>query len=435
MLFGLPKRASMIWLVVVVGAGAVLTVAVQRAVEDMSLAGFAMLFAIACGVVERTPVRLSSSRPGGEVLYSMTTAVLVAVMLLFPMPWAAVIAGFGIALGCTLRGQLQLHKLAFNIGNVTLSVSAGSAIYNILGHGPQIGSLAAIPWVALASLTYFALNTGLTAAMVASVLNLPVPLIWRRSHRKVLVPNLSLLAAGVPIAGLWLSYQWMLACLAVGLMAVHRAMADRVKLETQTLDSLFELADVLDGRDTYTYGHSQRVGHYAEQVALRLGVSGERAHLAFLAGRLHDIGKCATSNEVLHKPTELDDDEREHMHSHAEIGAAMLAPFSLFSDVAAFVRSHHEWWDGAGYPDGLQGEAIPLESRIIAVVDAYDAMTTNRPYRAALPHLEAVRRLQAGAGQQWDPVVVSSFIVWTEAHRLPAPAVVRWPSFAPEGSR
>ena len=94
----------------------------------------------------------------------------------------------------------------------------------------------------------------------------------------------------------------------------------------------------------------------------------------------------------------------------------MLAHFSLFREVAGFVRGHHERWDGAGYPDGLAGEAIPLESRIIAVVDAYDAMTTTRPYRLALPHAEAVRRLREGAGRQWDPRVVSAFVTWAEDH-------------------
>jgi putative nucleotidyltransferase with HDIG domain len=193
-------------------------------------------------------------------------------------------------------------------------------------------------------------------------------------------------------------------------VAVHRAMADRVKLESQTLESLFELADILDARDTYTHGHSQRVGDYAEQLAVRLGLPADRVHLTFLAGRLHDIGKCATDNEVLLKPSALDEQERIHMRRHPEVGSAMLAHFSLFSEVAGFVRSHHERWDGSGYPDGLSGEAIPLESRIIAVVDSYDAMTTTRPYRVALPQHEAVRRLQAGAGQQWDPRIVAAFV-------------------------
>jgi HD-GYP domain-containing protein (c-di-GMP phosphodiesterase class II) len=217
----------------------------------------------------------------------------------------------------------------------------------------------------------------------------------------------------------------MLMCLAIALLALHRAMVDRVKLETQTLESLFQLADILDARDKYTHGHSERVGYYAEQLAIQMRLAGDQAHLAFLAGRLHDIGKCAINNEVLLKRGALDDDERSHMRRHPEVGSAMLAHFTLFREVAKYVRGHHERWDGKGYPDGLEGEAIPLESRIIAVVDSYDAMTTTRPYRHALPHAEAVRRLEAGAGKQWDPRVVTVFVKWAEQHlgqaTVPAP--------------
>jgi putative nucleotidyltransferase with HDIG domain len=238
----------------------------------------------------------------------------------------------------------------------------------------------------------------------------------------MMAANLAMLAVGVPAAGLWLAYPWMLVCLAIALWAVHGAMSDRVKLETQTLDSLFELADILDARDKYTHGHSERVGHYAEQLAVQLELAGDRTHLAFLAGRLHDIGKCAIDNEVLLKPGALAESERDQMRRHPEVGSAMLAHFSLFRDVARSVRGHHERWDGQGYPDGLLGEAIPLEARIIAVADSYDAMTTTRPYRVALPHAEAIRRLHAGAGQQWDPKIVSAFVKWAELNQAPTVA-------------
>jgi putative nucleotidyltransferase with HDIG domain len=206
----------------------------------------------------------------------------------------------------------------------------------------------------------------------------------------------------------------MVVSLGIALLALHRAIDDRVKLETQTLDSLFELADILDARDKYTHGHSERVGFYAEQLAIQLGLSSDRAHLAFLAGRLHDIGKCAISNEVLRKPAALDEEEQSHMRMHPAVGGEMLGHFSLFREVARYVRGHHEQWDGSGYPDGLRGEAIPLESRIISVVDSFDAMTTTRPYRSALAQSEAVRRLRDGAGKQWDPKVVTAFLEWLE---------------------
>src|SRR5207249_7583030 len=171
--------------------------------------------------------------------------------------------------------QRHVLKLLFNMANVTLSVAVGSALWSLGGGAIGLASPLSIPWIAAAALAYFAINTGLTAMMVALVLDLPPSLVWRRSHGHMLTANLALLAVGVPAAGLWLAYPWMLVCLAIALLAVHGAMSDRVKLETQTLESLFELADILDARDKYTHGHSERVGRYAEQLAVQLELSGD----------------------------------------------------------------------------------------------------------------------------------------------------------------
>ena len=425
MLFGLPHRAGLYWILIVAAATATLAASWIAVVESarVDLAPAAIFFVIATGIAERIQVRLGSSRPGGRVVCSLSCTVLIAVVLLFPLPWAGAIAAAGMVLG-ELLNRRHLPKLVFNIAAMTLSVLAASAVWNAGGSAIGLTSPLSIPWIALAAAVEFIFNSGLTLVMVSFVLDLPIGLIWRRGLRSVLLANLALLAAGVPVAGLWLAYPWMLVCLAIALLAVHRAMADRVKLETQTLESLFELADILDARDTYTHGHSERVGRYAEQLAVQLNLASDRAHLTFLAGRLHDIGKCAINNEVLLKRGSLDDAEVTHMQRHPEVGSAMLAHFTLFSEVAGFVRGHHERWDGAGYPDGLQGADIPLESRIIAVVDSYDAMTTTRPYRVALGHTEAVRRLEDGAGKQWDPRVVASFVQWAEAHEARAPKLV-----------
>lgn len=417
MLPALPIRATIFWSAVVLAAALILMGSWTLTPPDLALAPQAAFFVLAAGFAERVQVRLNSSRPGSQVLFSVSCAVLIAVVLLFPLPWAAAIAAVGLGLGGLLRGQREPHKLLFNMANLTLSVSAASVLWSFGGAQIGLTSPQSIVPITLAALMYFVINTGLTATMVALVLKLPVGLIWRRGHQNVLGANLALLAVGVPVAALWRDYPWMLICLSVALLALQRAMADRVKLESQTLESLFELADILDARDTYTHGHSERVGRYAEQVAVELHLSSERTHLAFLAGRLHDIGKCAIDNEVLLKAGALDDGERLHMRRHPEVGSAMLAHFTLFQDVARFVRGHHERWDGAGYPDGLAGAAIPLESRIIAVVDAYDAMTTTRPYRVAMPHAEAVRRLRAGAGKQWDPTAIEAFIAWADENQ------------------
>jgi len=413
-LLGLPGRAAAFWIAVVGAAAVLIGISGYLASANQQFALAALLFLAGVAAAEQFNVRLPSSRPGALVNVSVAGAICVAVVLLFPTQWAVLIAGFGLMTGELARGQRELRKVVFNGANLSLSVALASAVWRFGEPASGLDTLASVPWVLLAAGTFLIVNTLITTSIVAFVLGVPVGMVWWRGHRHILLANLGLHAIGIPIAGLWLAYPWMLVCLGVALLALRRAIDDRVKLETQTLESLFKLADILDDRDKYTHGHSERVGHYAEQLAIQLGLPSERAHLAFLAGRLHDIGKCAVNNEVLRKPGDLDDCERDHMRQHPAVGSAMLAHFSLFQEVAQFVRGHHERWDGAGYPDGLRGGAIPLESRIISVVDSYDAMTTTRPYRSALPQIEAVRRLRDGADRQWDPRVVAAFIEWLD---------------------
>jgi putative two-component system response regulator len=218
------------------------------------------------------------------------------------------------------------------------------------------------------------------------------------------------MSAGVLAAHLWSSMPLSVLLLLIPLTGVYWALRRTIELEEQTMGALFELADMMDQRDYYTHRHSLRVGEFAERLAIHMRLSADEAGLLYLCGRLHDIGKCAVDNEVLLKPGPLAEDERAHIMRHTHVGSAMLAHFSLFNKGAKYVRGHHERWDGTGYPDRLRGEAIPYGARIIAVVDAFDAMTSTRPYRVALPQVEAVRRLREGAGSQWDPRVVEAFL-------------------------
>ncbi len=169
------------------------------------------------------------------------------------------------------------------------------------------------------------------------------------------------------------------------------------------------LAKAVDARDTYTGSHSERVGELAAKVAKRLGLDAEQVELTRLAGSLHDLGKLAIPEEILRKPGTLTDSERLVLERHPQIGFRMLDSLGV-DPVADLVLHHHERWDGAGYPDGLHGEEIPLGARIIFVTDAYDAMTSDRIYRPKLSSQAALAELERCAGTQFDPGIVAAFV-------------------------
>ena len=169
------------------------------------------------------------------------------------------------------------------------------------------------------------------------------------------------------------------------------------------------LAQAVDARDTYTGSHSERVADRAARLATRLGLDVGQVELTRLAGSLHDLGKLAIPEEILRKAGELTDSERLVLQRHPEIGHRMLDSLGV-DPVAEIVLHHHERWDGAGYPSGLRGENTPLGARIIFVVDAYDAMTSDRVYRPRLSHEEALAELRRCSGTQFDPLIVDAFI-------------------------
>lgn len=166
----------------------------------------------------------------------------------------------------------------------------------------------------------------------------------------------------------------------------------------------------LAARDPATAAHSRRVARLARRIGRRLGLGPDELRMLSRAGRLHDIGKLATPDATLRKPGSLDEAERRRIERHVRDGVLILADFPALWQLLPLVATHHERWDGAGYPAGLAGSAIPYGGRILAVADSFDAMTASRPYRGRLPAKAARRILRSGAGTQWDPAVVEAFL-------------------------
>jgi len=200
----------------------------------------------------------------------------------------------------------------------------------------------------------------------------------------------------------------------------HERLEERVSQQARQLEDLFlasvqSFAEALEVKDPYTRGHSERVSRYASLVARRLGLDGETVRDVELGGHVHDIGKIGVREAVLNKPGPLTEEEYHHIMTHPVLGWRILSPLLRDNPVALnVVRSHHERFDGRGVPDGLTGYAIPLEARITAVVDSFDAMTTSRPYRRALTLTEALAELRRCRGAQFDAEIVDAFVAAVE---------------------
>jgi putative two-component system response regulator len=193
----------------------------------------------------------------------------------------------------------------------------------------------------------------------------------------------------------------------------------------RTESVIFALALAVEAKDLYTEGHIRRLAHYSEQLALAAGLSADEAKIIRYGGFLHDIGKIGVDDAILRKPAPLARKEYQHVKLHPELGARIIAPMRFARQVAPIVLGHHENWDGTGYPYGLKGNQIAVGARIVAIVDAFDAMTTDRPYRRAYTHEQALVRMQARSGVQWDAELFQIFAPLIEREYLTPPPMPR----------
>ncbi len=183
------------------------------------------------------------------------------------------------------------------------------------------------------------------------------------------------------------------------------------KIRESFLNALTALVYALEAKDKYTSGHSQRVAEISVAIAREMGLSRQDIAGIRLAGLIHDIGKIGVRASVLNKPDRLNDDEYQHIKTHTEIGEHILAPIVEDEQILKAVRHHHERHDGTGYPDGLSGGQIPLGAKILAVADAYDAITSERPYREAMSTQIAYNIIERCKGSQFDPEVADTFLI------------------------
>ena len=195
----------------------------------------------------------------------------------------------------------------------------------------------------------------------------------------------------------------------IELITLQRSLSDEVERKSRENRDLFihvvaSLADAIDAKDTYTKGHSGRVADYSREIAKRAGYSPQKQNDIYMMGLLHDVGKIGVPDAVINKPAKLTEEEFELIKAHPVLGARILKNIKEMPRLSTGARWHHERYGGGGYPDGLVGEQIPEEARIIAVADAYDAMTSRRSYRDVLTQEHVRSEIENGKGTQFDPV-------------------------------
>jgi hypothetical protein len=417
--------------VTVAGAIAVASASSLQRTDILDPIMIAVLVGLAC-LAQRVPVFLFRSSA-----ISVSFAAVIAAYVLYGTG-AAIWVSLAQALVNSITPRRKpLRKVAFNFGSFALSAYAAGELYRLSGGSTPPTTIApTLVSVAVSAAAYFVVNTTLTAVAIAMSEGQNVVSVWRTNYSWMPV-NFG--ATAVQGAALALAYQ------ALGLFGVfvftvplgvawfsfrlYMAKSTEVRQRNEELSSVNELLrqtndrleqshvsvigaliGALEAKESHLSGHAATTMHYSVEVGRKLGLGNDEIAAIKLGALFHDVGKIGVPEALLSKPAELTDDEWVEMKAHPTIGASLLGNVPMLERIRPIVLAHHENFDGTGYPQGLKGSEIPLAAQIISVADAYDAMTSERPYRGAKRPKQALRELRANAGTQFNPVVVEAFI-------------------------
>ena len=390
---------------------------------------------------------LSIRIPSMRATISVSEGILFTAALLFGPAAATVVAAIdGLAVSLWSRKRSATQTL-FGIGEPAISVCVASLLFYYLADVPPLLHHATpfapvvVPLLAL-TLVYSSLNTLLAGTAVwLDVGGAPLTLLRQHLPNLALDFSVSLSAAAVVIqtsgSPALAAMVVLVPMLVAGYISSHHT-AGRLEDTNRHLSELRRLYDstvetlamAIDAKDQVTHGHIRRVQLTSTHLARALGANDTEVRALEAAALLHDLGKIAVPEHILNKPGPLTPAEYEEMKKHAHVGASILSGIEFPFPVVPIVRHHHESWDGTGYPDGLKGVAIPLGARILAVVDCYDALTSDRPYRRRMTHEDALEIIRSRSGRMYDPAVVEAFMrvdPARDAENEPAQVDIRGP--------
>jgi putative nucleotidyltransferase with HDIG domain len=422
---GVPALARL-FLAAMVAAGALVAgTALMGIAQEPLAAGWLILAALGL-VTGCVPVKV----PGIETRFSLSDALVLTAVLLFGPERAAIIAGLdAVAASRFNRGDpLFGCRLLFNVAVAMVAIWVPSYLVGMLVGPSHMSASASAAWVVVLPLAgiaagYSIVSTGAICMVLALTHRSSLRAVWRENFAWVWIAHAwsAVVAAAIAI---YAPRVGLFSLLTIGIVAgigyatirtylrkVEESTGRLHRLNDLYLSTIKALALAIDAKDQVTHGHIRRVQIYAMGLVRALGITDEATVKGMeAAALLHDTGKIAVPEHILNKPGKLTTQEFEVMKTHVTVGADILSGIQFPFPVVPFVRHHHENWDGKGYPDGLKGEQIPLGARILSVVDCFDALTSDRPYRRALSVDQAVAILRERSGTMYDSRVVDKFI-------------------------
>jgi len=367
--------------------------------RDISIVGVVLF-----GLLAFTANNLPASLPTvGSV--SINTAIFFSSLMLFGPSTTILVTAISFFNIREFIKKVPYYKQLFNAGQYLVSVGTASLLFDTIYNRDvnKFFGIENIGLVILASFICFLLNTILTAVAISISENKNFINIWIYNFAWLIPFNIFLAAMSIAISFLYRTYgPYTIIFTSLPLIVAQYAYMLRIKERKALINSIKQIVKIIDAKDPYTAGHSVRVAEYTEKIARKLRINEYDVDILTNLANLHDIGKVQIDLSILNKPGRYDDNDWVEMKKHPEVGYEIVKEIVFLKKSAKAILYHHEKIDGSGYPHGIKGDKIPLFARILTVADAYDAMTSNRPYKKALTQKKAIKELERCADKDFD---------------------------------
>jgi putative nucleotidyltransferase with HDIG domain len=419
-----PRRKLLSFYVSAVVAGAVLALVLAAWKQEWDTWRLLANPLVAVVVLALAAELSSVSMHIGTSTMSIVHIPLIAGIFLFPPVYAMLVGAATLLIVEAFVRRKPWIRIVFNVAKEILALGVAASVYAILGGHPSTVKFLLVPLAFVGAEIAYSAATSLAVSFAVSLSEgLEFGETWLKVYGGSFIYDL--LSTPLPVLLAFL-YVWQqlpgVVLLAVPLLVVRHIYVQNLRLEQSSRELLELMVKNIEARDPYTSGHSQRVSHYARILARESGISLRQVELVATAGLLHDVGKTYSEFvPLLLKEGRLTPEEKDLLETHPVRSAELIATIStLRGSVEEAVRHHHENFDGTGYPDGLAGQDIPIGARIIMIADTLDAMTTDRPYRKALPFERALEEIRRFSGKQFDPRLAEIAVRSTAIRRLAA---------------